>query len=98
MWLGGERPSTADRLLFMWSAGRPAAEQCEGCTFHTSQVRELSYLRSRDVTSATFWQGSYDESVRYRDFMGWDMPWYSAQDSLDALLFGRRVGLMHLVC
>jgi predicted dithiol-disulfide oxidoreductase (DUF899 family) len=24
-------------------------------------------------------QGPYDESIRYRDFMGWDMPWYSAQ-------------------
>ena len=30
--------------------------------------------------------------------MGWDMPWYSAQDSLDALLVGRRVGMFHLVC
>ncbi|MBZ4020338.1 DUF899 family protein [Streptomyces purpurogeneiscleroticus] len=74
---------------FMWHAGRPAAEQCEGCTFFTSQVRELSALHSRDVTYATFCQGPYEESVRYRDFMGWDMPWYSAQDSLDALLAGR---------
>jgi hypothetical protein len=43
-------------------------------------------------------QGPYDESVRYRDFMGWDMPWYSAQPSLDQLLVGREVGLFHLVC
>jgi hypothetical protein len=27
---------------FMWHAGHPAPEQCEGCTFYTSQVRELS--------------------------------------------------------
>ena len=39
---------------FMWHAGRPAPEQCEGCTFYTSQVRELSFLHSRDVTYATF--------------------------------------------
>lgn len=26
---------------FMWHTGRPASEQCEGCTFYTSQVREL---------------------------------------------------------
>jgi predicted dithiol-disulfide oxidoreductase (DUF899 family) len=83
---------------FMWSPGRPAAEQCEGCTLYTSQVRELSFLHSRDVTYAIFCQGPYNESVRYRDFMGWDMPWYSAQDSLDALLVGRRVGMFHLVC
>jgi predicted dithiol-disulfide oxidoreductase (DUF899 family) len=83
---------------FMWSPGRPAAEQCEGCTLYTSQVRELSFLHSRDVTYAIFCQGPYNESVRYRDFMGWEMPWYSAQDSLDALLVGRRVGMFHLAC
>ncbi len=83
---------------FMWHTGHPAPEQCEGCTWVTSQVRELSYIHSRDVTYATFCQGPYEESARYRDFMGWEMPWYSAQDSLDTLLVGRRVGMMHLVC
>ena len=74
----------------MWHDGQPAADQCEGCTFFTGQARELSYLHSRDVTYATFCEGPYDESARYRDFMGWDMPWYSARDSSDALLAGRR--------
>src|SRR5262249_14352735 len=83
---------------FMWRAGRPAEEQCEGCTFYTSQVRELSYLHSRNVTYAMFAQGPYEESARYRDFMGWEMPWYSAQASLGTLLVGRRIGMMHLVC
>jgi predicted dithiol-disulfide oxidoreductase (DUF899 family) len=82
---------------FMWFAGRPAAEQCEGCTLYSGQVRELSFLHSRDVTYATLCQGPFEESLRYRDFMGWDMPWYSAQDSLDTLLSGRRIGRMHLV-
>jgi predicted dithiol-disulfide oxidoreductase (DUF899 family) len=84
---------------FMWHAGRPAPEQCEGCTFYTSQVRELSFIHSRDVTYATFCQGPYDESAQYRDFMGWQMPWYSApKASLETLLVGRRVGMMHIVC
>jgi predicted dithiol-disulfide oxidoreductase (DUF899 family) len=94
---------------FMWHPGHPAAEQCEGCTFYTSQVRELSYVHSRDITYAVFCQGRnvssgsppqdpYQESLRYRDFMGWDMPWYSAHESLDALLGGREIGLFHLVC
>jgi predicted dithiol-disulfide oxidoreductase (DUF899 family) len=83
---------------FMWNPGRPAAEQCEGCTWCATQVRELSYLHSRDITYAVFCQGPYAESVRYHDFMGWDMPWYSALDSLDVLLAGRRVGMMHIVC
>jgi predicted dithiol-disulfide oxidoreductase (DUF899 family) len=83
---------------FMWNTGKPAAEQCEGCTWVTSQVRELSYIHSRDVTFAVFCQGPYEESARYRDFMGWEMPWYSAQDSLNTLLVGRRIGMMHIVC
>jgi predicted dithiol-disulfide oxidoreductase (DUF899 family) len=83
---------------FMWHAGRPAPDQCEGCTWVTTQIGELSYVHSRDVTCATFCQGPYEESVRYRDFMGWDMPWYSARDSLDILLAGRQVGSMYLVC
>jgi predicted dithiol-disulfide oxidoreductase (DUF899 family) len=84
---------------FMWDTGHPAPEQCEGCTWFTSQVRQLTYLHSRDVTYATFCQGPYEESARYRDFMGWEMPWYSApRSSLDILLVGRRVGMMHIVC
>ena len=75
-----------------------------------SHVGELAYLHSRDITFAVLCQGrntaygpgdaqtSYDESLRYRAFMGWDMPWYSAQPSLDALLVGREHGLFHLVC
>lgn len=83
---------------FMWYTGHPAPEQCEGCTWCTTHVAELSYLHSRDITYAVFCQGPYDESSRYRDFMGWEMPWYSAQESLDTLLIGRQKGLMHLVC
>ena len=77
----------------MWHDGMPTEGQCEGCTFFNGQVRELAYLHSRDVTYATFCQGSYDESVRYRDFMGWDVPWYSARDSADLLLAGRWFGI-----
>jgi predicted dithiol-disulfide oxidoreductase (DUF899 family) len=43
---------------FMWHTGHPAPEQCEGCTFFTSQVRELSYIHARDVTYATLCQGT----------------------------------------
>jgi predicted dithiol-disulfide oxidoreductase (DUF899 family) len=83
---------------FMWHRGHPAPEQCEGCTWVTTQVQELSYLHSRDITYAVFAQGPYEESIRYHDFMDWNVPWYSALPSLDALLVGRSVGMMHIVC
>jgi len=83
---------------FMWHAGHPAKDQCQGCTWVTSHIHELSYFHARDATFAVFCQGPYDESARYRDFMGWQMPWYSALGSLETLLEGRRIGRMHLVC
>ena len=83
---------------FMWYPGRPASGQCEGCTFFTSQVRELSTLHAKDVTYATFCQGPYEESAKYRDFMGWKMPWYSVpKASLETLLDGRKAGTMYLI-
>jgi len=80
----------------MWHTDKPAQDQCSGCTFCNGQVRDLPYLYSRDVTFATFSEGPYEESARYRDFMGYKMPWYSAQDSTEALLAGRWFGM--IVC
>lgn len=84
---------------FMWHHGRSAADQCEGCTLYTAQVRDVTFLQSRDMTYATFCQGPYEASARYRKFMGWDLPWYSVQgNSLAALLAGRRASRMYLIC
>ena len=80
----------------MWHDGKAAPDQCEGCTFFNGQVSELSYLHARDVTYATFSQGPYGEAAAYRRFMGYDMPWYSAQESADSLLAWRWFGM--LVC
>ena len=78
----------------MWHTGRSAADQCEGCTFFTGQVLELSYLHSRDVTFAVLCQGPIEESSRYRDFMGWRAPWYSVPaESVGSLLAGREFGM-----
>ncbi|MEU5848096.1 DUF899 family protein [Saccharopolyspora shandongensis] len=82
----------------MWHDDHPAAEQCAGCAFYNGQVRERSYLHTCDATYATFCYGPYEQSVRYRDSMGWDVPWYSVRDSAEALLAGRRVGVFYLVC
>jgi predicted dithiol-disulfide oxidoreductase (DUF899 family) len=79
----------------MWHTGKPAAEQCVGCTFSTTHITELSYLNSRDVSYATFCEGSYEESSRYRDFMGWSVPWYSVpHESVDRLVADRHFGIL----
>jgi predicted dithiol-disulfide oxidoreductase (DUF899 family) len=79
----------------MWYTGQPAQAQCEGCTFSTTHITELSYLHSRDVTYASFCEGPYEESSRYRDFMGWTVPWYSVpQDAVDQLVADRHFGIL----
>jgi predicted dithiol-disulfide oxidoreductase (DUF899 family) len=79
----------------MWHPGRPAAEQCEGCTFNTSQVTELEYLHARDVTYAVLCDGPWEEASRYRTFMGYDVPWYSVPPaSADALIVDRHFGVL----
>jgi predicted dithiol-disulfide oxidoreductase (DUF899 family) len=81
----------------MWHTGKPAAEQCEGCTFSTSHVTELAYLHSRDVSYAVLAEGPYEEASRYREFMGYPVPWYSVPaDSVDRLVADRHFGI--LVC
>ncbi len=78
----------------MWYDGANAAQQCEGCTKDISQVLELGYLHSRDVTFAVLCEGPFDASNRYRAFMGWEMPWYSVPArSVDALIAGRHFGM-----
>ncbi len=107
--IGGHGPVTlldafeGRRMLIAYYCHRSTWSSCAGAVrgLHPGsrrKVRELSYLHSRDVTYAVLCQGPYDESARYRDFMGWEMPWYSAENSLDTLLVGRQVGLFHLVC
>jgi predicted dithiol-disulfide oxidoreductase (DUF899 family) len=81
----------------MWHPGRPAAEQCEGCTFNTSHLTELAYLHSRDVTYAVFCEGPYAACSRYLDFVGYPVPWYSVPpESVDRLVADRSFGI--LVC
>ena len=78
----------------MWHDGEPAERQCEGCSFNSGQMRELSYLHARDVTYAVFCEGPFDASDRYRAFMGWEMPWYSVpESSVDGLIAGRHFGM-----
>ena len=78
----------------MWHNGKPAPDQCEGCTFFNGQVSELSYLHARDVTYTTFTEGPYEEAAAYRRFMGYKMAWYSAQESAGVLLSGRWFGML----
>lgn len=78
----------------MWHDGHSWPEQCEGCTFSTCHMQMQDYLRARGVTYVVFCEGSYEEIAPFREFMGYDWPWYSAKDSEPALADGRSFGFI----
>ena len=55
-----------------------------------------SDIHSRDATYATLCKGPYEESVRYRDFLVLDMPWYLVDRTAPQLLEGRDWQRHHL--
>ena len=63
-------------------------------TYDPARSRAIAQVPLTHVTELTFSQGPYQESAAYRRFMGYDMPWYSARESADALLAGRWFGML----
>jgi predicted dithiol-disulfide oxidoreductase (DUF899 family) len=94
-------PAAVDRATFQAELDRlrvrEKAHTGEGDAIAAAR-RRLPMVEVEASLALTGPQGPYDESSRYRDFMGWDTPWYSAHASLDALLTRRQIGLFHLVC
>ncbi len=68
-----------DQLLVckhMWNLGKGFADQCRGCTATVWNVQDATYLEARGVTFAVWCQGPYAEFAPYREFMGYQTPWY----------------------
>src|SRR5207244_3228839 len=59
---------------FMWSPGRPAAEQCEGCTRDTSQALEQSFMPARDVETMNNSYALLDMTIYGREEWWEDSP------------------------
>ena len=97
---------------FMWNPGRPADQQCEGCTFYTSQLdrARLPALARHHVCGALC-QGR-NTAVRLRRRCGrptpravvtgtsWDgiCPGTRRSRHSTTLLGAREIGLFHIVC
>ena len=90
-------PTAAHCLLLHVARREPAPDQCEGCTWDTSQVRELSYVHSRDVTFAGCARAHSTRASGIATSWDGSCPGIRRRFS-DTRLVGRRVGLMHLVC
>jgi predicted dithiol-disulfide oxidoreductase (DUF899 family) len=56
---------------------------CTGCSFCADQVGHLAHLNARDTTLAYASRAPQAEIRRYRERMGWEVPWYTITDDFD---------------
>jgi predicted dithiol-disulfide oxidoreductase (DUF899 family) len=57
---------------------------CRGCSLGADQVAHLAHLNARDTTFAYVSRASQEDIARYRERMGWEVPWYTLTDRFDA--------------
>jgi predicted dithiol-disulfide oxidoreductase (DUF899 family) len=57
---------------------------CRGCSLGADQVGHLAHLHARDTTFAYVSRAPQEDIARYRDRMGWEVPWYTLTDDFDS--------------
>ena len=61
---------------FMWL--RDEDQGCPSCSFLVDNIGHLSHLHARDTSLAVVSRGPLAETDRFRERMGWTVPWYSS--------------------
>jgi predicted dithiol-disulfide oxidoreductase (DUF899 family) len=56
---------------------------CTGCSFGADQVAHLAHLNARDTTLAYVSRAPQENIQRYKERMGWMVPWYTITDDFD---------------
>jgi predicted dithiol-disulfide oxidoreductase (DUF899 family) len=54
---------------------------CEGCSMFVDQVGHLAHLQARDTSFVLVSRAPLANIERYRERMGWDIPWFSSAES-----------------
>jgi predicted dithiol-disulfide oxidoreductase (DUF899 family) len=57
---------------------------CPGCSFGADQVAHLAHLNARDTTLVYVSRAPQEDIARYRERMGWQVPWYTITDDFDS--------------
>ena len=64
---------------FMWLFDE--GQGCPSCSYLVDNIGDLSHLHARDTTLAVVTRGPFETSDRFRQRMGWTVPWYSSYGS-----------------
>jgi predicted dithiol-disulfide oxidoreductase (DUF899 family) len=57
---------------------REREEACVGCSFSVDNLPQLSHLHARGTTLVVVSRAPYAELARFKQRMGWTVPWYSS--------------------
>jgi predicted dithiol-disulfide oxidoreductase (DUF899 family) len=55
----------------------PDGDPCPGCSMFADQIPELAHLNARDTTLALVSRAPQEQIERFKQRMGWSMPWYT---------------------
>jgi predicted dithiol-disulfide oxidoreductase (DUF899 family) len=79
----GRRQLIVYRFFFEPGVGNWPESGCRGCSFGADQVAHLAHLNARDTTLAYVSRAPQEDIARYRERMGWEVPWYTITDDFD---------------
>jgi predicted dithiol-disulfide oxidoreductase (DUF899 family) len=79
----GRRQLIVYRFFFEPGVGKWPESGCPGCSFGADQVGHLAHLHARDTTLAYVSRAPQENIERYRERMGWEVPWYTLTDEFD---------------
>jgi predicted dithiol-disulfide oxidoreductase (DUF899 family) len=80
----GRRQLVVYRFFFEPGVSGWPESGCRGCSFGADQVAHLAHLNARDTTFVWVSRAPQEDIARYRERMGWDVPWYTLTDDFDA--------------
>ena len=79
----GRRQLIVYRFFYEPDVGGWPESGCRGCSFGADQVGHLAHLHARDTTLVYVSRAPQENIARYRERMGWEVPWYTITDDFD---------------
>jgi predicted dithiol-disulfide oxidoreductase (DUF899 family) len=80
----GRRQLVVYRFFFEPGVAGWPESGCGGCSFLADQVAHLAHLNARDTTLAFVSRAPQPDIERWKQRMGWRIPWYTLTDGFDA--------------
>jgi predicted dithiol-disulfide oxidoreductase (DUF899 family) len=65
-------------IVYHFMFGPNQGAGCDGCSMVADQIGHLAHLHARDTSFALVSGAPIDKIERYRERMGWTIPWYSS--------------------